>query len=101
MIMFAIHKESFRAISGPNDLLAGETLAAEIPADAMRALRIVEARVDRDLMLRASDWTQMPDAPMSESTRASWSEYRRTLRDLPQQAGFPDCAWPIAPDPSS
>jgi hypothetical protein len=96
--MYAICGDGYRAISGPNDLLPGETLAAEIPADAMRALRIVEARVGRDLMLRASDWTQMPDAPMSEATRASWGGYRQALRDLPQQPGFPDCAWPTAPD---
>lgn len=37
----------------------------------------------RDIRLANSDWTQMPDAPLSEESKQQWSTYRQQLRDLP------------------
>ena len=37
----------------------------------------------RDNLLKHSDWTQMPDAPLSDSKKAEWATYRQQLRDLP------------------
>ncbi len=37
-------------------------------------------RYQRDLLLAASDWTQMPDAPVD---KAAWAAYRQALRDFP------------------
>lgn len=37
----------------------------------------------RDNLLRASDWTQLPDAPFSDAKKAEWTAYRKALRDLP------------------
>ncbi|AIP06680.1 MULTISPECIES: tail fiber assembly protein [pseudomallei group] len=55
-----------------------------------------KAREQRDSLLRASDWTQAPD--VSAVTREKWVAYRQTLRDLPEQPGFPlDVRWPDAP----
>lgn len=54
-----------------------------------------EIRVQRNQLLAASDWTQVPDAPVDQ---AAWATYRQALRDIPQQAGFPtDIAWPTKP----
>jgi uncharacterized protein YbjT (DUF2867 family) len=54
-----------------------------------------EVRAERDRLLAASDWTQVLDAPVD---RAAWAEYRQSLRDVPQQEGFPtDVAWPVKP----
>ena len=39
----------------------------------------------RNNKLIASDWTQMPDSPLSDSKKAEWATYRQQLRDLPQQ----------------
>lgn len=51
-----------------------------------------EARAKRDSLLTASDWTQVADAPVDQ---AAWATYRSLLRDVPQQAGFPDnVTWP-------
>ncbi|AZB56845.1 phage tail protein, partial [Cereibacter sphaeroides] len=45
--------------------------------------------------LAACDWTQVADAPVD---RAAWAAYRQTLRDVPEQAGFPaGIAWPEPP----
>ncbi len=42
-------------------------------------------RVTRDYALQMSDWTQMPDSPLTVEQKAAWADYRQKLRDLPQQ----------------
>lgn len=37
----------------------------------------------RNSLLQDCDWTQMPDAPLSEESKQQWSTYRQQLRDLP------------------
>lgn len=52
-------------------------------------------RSQRNDLLAASDWTQVADAPVD---KASWADYRQALRDIPQQAGFPEnVIWPEQP----
>ena len=36
----------------------------------------------RNNKLIASDWTQMPDSPLSAEKKAEWATYRQALRDL-------------------
>ena len=53
----------------------------------------VSVRNQRDLLLAESDWTQCAD--ISQATKDKWAPYRKALRDVPQQAGFPfDVIWP-------
>jgi hypothetical protein len=53
------------------------------------------ARSDRNGRLRVSDWTQISDATVDA---AAWRVYRQALRDVPQQAGFPETiVWPEQP----
>lgn len=48
--------------------------------------------------LEASDWTQLPDVPMSDTLREEWRVYRQALRDVPNQPGYPDnIVWPTPP----
>ena len=50
-------------------------------------------------MLRESDWSVLPDVPMTSGTKALWIEYRRALRDIRLQAGFPNVIqWPVRPE---
>ena len=52
----------------------------------------------RDAMLKASDFAMMPDYPCSEAERAGWIAYRQALRDITEQAGYPDTiVWPEPP----
>jgi hypothetical protein len=50
-------------------------------------------RLHRDRLLKESDWTQLPDAPVD---REAWATYRQALRDFPAtwtagpEADFPD-----------
>ena len=53
-------------------------------------------RVDRTLILQASDWTQLADATVDKT---AWATYRQALRDLPSQEGFPwGVTWPEMPE---
>lgn len=53
-------------------------------------------RSGRDDLLLKSDWTQVSDAPVD---KAAWAEYRQSLRNIPQQAGFPwTVVWPTQPE---
>jgi hypothetical protein len=55
-----------------------------------------QVREARDAVLRTTDWTQAADVP--QATREKWVAYRQALRDIPEQAGFPeDVEWPVAP----
>ena len=54
-------------------------------------------RAMRDDALNASDWTQMPDVPLSPEQRAAWAAYRQALRDLPQHPDWPHVTFPNPP----
>lgn len=45
----------------------------------------VEIRRMRNLMLTGTDYTQMPDSPVSQEKKVEWAIYRQALRDLPSQ----------------
>jgi hypothetical protein len=42
-------------------------------------------RSRRNSLLNSSDWTQMPDSPLSEDKKNEWKLYRQNLRDLPEK----------------
>ena len=49
-------------------------------------------------MLRDSDWSVLPDVPMTAGERDAWIAYRRALREIRLQPGFPnEIVWPAAP----
>lgn len=53
-------------------------------------------RLQRDLLLQKSDWTQLPD---SNVDKQAWAAYRQALRDVPQQEGFHESVvWPTPPE---
>ena len=61
--------------------------------------RKAETRQQRDRLLYQSDWTQLHDTPLNGAKKLDWRIYRQQLRNIPQQAGFPnDIEWPEAPD---
>lgn len=54
-------------------------------------------RRSRDGLLRACDWTQVDDAPLTAAKKLEWAAYRQLLRDLPGVVGFPNVPWPQPP----
>lgn len=50
-------------------------------------------------LLSDSDWAVLPDVPMINSQRTAWIEYRKALREIRVQVGFPNnIQWPQAPE---
>jgi hypothetical protein len=58
-------------------------------------------RNKRDEALSKSDWSQLPDAPLSEEAKLQWKEYRQSLRDLPENSltvtMLAGISWPTPP----
>jgi len=58
-------------------------------------------RQKRDNVLVLCDWTQIPDAPLTDSKKAEWRTYRQALRDLPASnssvAFLTEVVWPTPP----
>lgn len=54
----------------------------------------------RNSYLAESDWTQLPDSPLTESKRAEWATYRQELRDILEtnSGDLLDIEFPISPD---
>lgn len=93
---YAIRKDrkGWRSISSKSDLLDDEIYSdfqPEIIVDLYE-----ESRAKRDMLLAASDWTQVADAPVDQ---AAWKIYRQALRDIPEQKNFPaNIVWPNQPE---
>ena len=59
-----------------------------------------ENRRHRSALLLKSDWTQMPDSPLSDSKKAEWATYRQALRDITSHSNWPnleEANWPTQP----
>lgn len=78
----------------PEEEAEWDAIEAEYAAGA-NDRAAAEIRTERDAKLTESDWTQVIDAPVDQ---AAWATYRQALRDIPDQAGFPnEVNWPTAP----
>lgn len=55
-------------------------------------------RAQRNNLLSGSDWTQLPDVPMSDDLRQQWVAYRAALRNVTNQPDPFNITWPMAPD---
>lgn len=65
------------------------------PPDYDRQWKIIRAM--RDQKLQESDWTQLPDVPLTAEQRAEWVTYRQALRDVTNQPDPFNITWPVAP----
>jgi len=61
----------------------------------------IKVRYERDLLLRQSDWSQMPDVPLTETQKTEWQTYRQALRDVPLNnsnvTSLDEVVWPTPP----
>ena len=59
-------------------------------------------RLQRDSLLRQSDWTQFNDSPLTDAKKDEWKTYRQALRDIPVSqptptSGLENITWPTEP----
>lgn len=52
----------------------------------------------RSNLLIGSDWTQIPNGPLTSEIQEQWAVYRQQLRDITSQSGYPfNVVWPTPP----
>ena len=72
--------------------------AVQLETSEDTAQRIRDSRL---VKLRNSDWTQVPDSPLSDAKKAEWATYRQALRDMPANntsvTNIDDATWPTEP----
>jgi len=69
---------------------AADIAARQVAANTEKAKSV---RATRGILIAATDWSQCAD--IDQSTKDKWVPYRKALRDVPQQAGFPfSVVWP-------
>lgn len=57
-----------------------------------------EVKLTVKTLLTDSDWSMMPDVPITNREKTAWIEYRKALREIKLQPGYPDnIAWPNKP----
>lgn len=57
-----------------------------------------QAKKLRKSLLFESDWTQLPNVPLTQEQKTNWEVYRQQLRDITMQQGFPvNIEWPNEP----
>lgn len=49
------------------------------------AIKLQKLRIDRLEALRKTDWTQLPDVPLTSDEKKTFREYRAYLREMPQK----------------
>lgn len=58
----------------------------------------VQVRSERDRKITETDYYMMPDYPADPETLEVVKDYRKALRDITLQSGFPrDVEWPVVP----
>jgi len=61
-------------------------------------LAIANVLPKRQKLLYSSDWTQIPNGPLTQQQQEAWAVYRQQLRDIPEQSGYPfNVVWPTPP----
>ncbi|MTH18284.1 hypothetical protein GKZ88_22125 [Flavobacterium sp. LC2016-01] len=54
-------------------------------------------KIERNLLLTESDWTQLNDSPLTEDKKTEWKNYRQALRDLTDLNDLTSIVWPTKP----
>lgn len=70
--------------------------------DAAAAQPVIDywssVRYQRNQKLTESDWTQLPDSPLTDAQKLNWRTYRQALRDVTNQTDPANIAWPLTPE---
>jgi len=58
-----------------------------------------KVKQQRNELLTLSDWTQIPNNPLTQAKQTEWETYRQQLRDITSQQGYPvTVTWPTPPN---
>ena len=65
--------------------------------DEIEQKAFASLRSQRNKLLADSDWTQLQDAPLTDTQRQAWAAYRQSLRDLPTTVDINNIVYPETP----
>lgn len=87
--------ESMLAAQSAGKVIVGKPDGHPDAVDPVVVVTWDAIRSKRNALLSASDWTQLPDAPVD---KAAWATYRQALRDITETFSAPDLVvWPTQP----
>ncbi len=90
--------------SGPTNFLTPESFQqATTPSSFLSILShqdlLISIRSQRNTLLEESDWTQLPDVPLTEDLKQQYRVYRQALRDITRGLNsYQDLVWPVKPE---
>jgi len=70
--------------TGINLGISGEVIEIQDEVFLPEEITVETIRSARNSLLLSSDWTQLPDTPISNEKRNEFRQYRQFLRDIPQ-----------------
>ena len=68
-----------------------------IDPETRRELSLRKIRETRNVLIVATDWTQLSDVALDPDRRAAWAAYRQELRDFPATCDPYNPSWPVPP----
>lgn len=81
---------SIQQVDGGYQIVENPPVSLEVLAENVRS--------ERDRRIAETDWYMMPDYPADPETLEVVKSYRKALRDITLQSGFPrDVEWPVMP----
>jgi hypothetical protein len=81
---------SIQQVDGKYQIVENPPVSIGVLAESVRS--------ERDSRLAETDWYMMPDYPADPETLEVVKNYRKALRDITLQSGFPrDVEWPVMP----
>lgn len=84
-----------KEIEPQNGVLRFQIVAVPEPTDDDLASQV---RAERNMKIAETDYYMMPDYPADPETLEVVKNYRKALRDITLQSGFPrDVEWPVVP----
>lgn len=84
-----------KEIEPQNGVLRFQIVAVPEPTDDNLASQV---RAERDMRIAETDYYMMPDYPADPETLEVVKNYRKALRNITLQSGFPrDVEWPVVP----
>lgn len=72
------------AITGRYKLVDGVHTHNPFTQEQLDAKELSIARSKRNNLLKESDWTQLPNNPLTSEKQEEWNAYRQKLRDIPK-----------------
>lgn len=98
IISFNYNGESYVNFDTNSSLFQSLDIPSDVKEKAILDAKWSDIREQREPLILATDWTQMPDAPLETEKKAEFTTYRQALRDIPQCYDKPDdVVWPLKP----